>query len=89
VLFVNNSATSTEVTQLAQGGAIAVDAGANLYVAHSYFLGNKADDGGAIYASHQVTNMNITRSAFDGNEATMHAIFVCRHHPYPSDTVGQ
>jgi len=69
VLFVNNKAIVGGKSERAQGGAISVDTGASLFVAHSYFLGNSAGEGGAIYASHKVTNLSITRSAFDGNTA--------------------
>ncbi len=69
VLFVNNQVLTATDTQFALGGAIAVDLGASLNVAHSYFLGNTANEGGAIHVSSQVKELNITRSAFDGNQA--------------------
>lgn len=70
-LFVNNRAVASADSQIAHGGAIAVDPGGKLLVTHGYFLGNKADEGGAIYAPYKVTNLDITRSAFDGNQASL------------------
>lgn len=70
VFFANNEAFANAESQLTRGGAIAVKPGASLFVAHSYFLGNGADEGGAIHADHSVTNLNITRSTFDGNKAS-------------------
>lgn len=67
--FANNQAFVSTSSQVTHGGAIATLSGASLFVAHSYFLGNSADEGGAIHADHDVTNLNITRSTFDGNKA--------------------
>lgn len=69
-LFANNSVLVSDNVQTSHGGAVASSTGASLYVAHSYFLGNSADHGGAIHAAHGVNQVNITRSSFDGNEAT-------------------
>lgn len=69
--FVNNEAISTNESHTTQGGAIAVKSGARLFVAHSYFLGNSADEGGAIHAEHNAVGLNITRSAFERNLASM------------------
>lgn len=68
--FANNKAFVSEESQITHGGAIASKPGASLFVAHSYFLGNSADEGGAIHADHDVTNLNVTRSTFDGNKAS-------------------
>jgi len=68
--FANNEAFINEEAQITHGGAIASKPGASLFVAHSYFLGNSADQGGAIHADHDVTNLNVTRSTFDGNKAS-------------------
>jgi len=67
-LFINNQAIATSNFQLAQGGAIAADDGARLFVGHGYFQSNDADRGGAIYASSKVVDLNITRSAFNDNQ---------------------
>jgi len=68
-LFVNNHASALNDVQLAQGGAIASAAGARLFVGHGYFMGNFAGRGGAIFASDEVIDLNITRSAFNNNRA--------------------
>jgi len=69
VFFANNEAFVSGKSQLTKGGAIAARPGAGLFVAHSYFLGNAANEGGAIHADYNVANFNITRSTFDGNKA--------------------
>jgi len=68
-VFLNNQATATSKFELAQGGAIASDDGARLFVGHGYFQSNDADRGGAISASNKVVDLNITRSAFNENTA--------------------
>jgi len=70
VVFTNNAAVADTEFQVAIGGAIGIDDGGSLFASNSYFLGNSADEGGAIHAAHGVTYLNITRSAFDGNRAT-------------------
>ena len=67
--FANNEVFIGEETQVTHGGAIASQPGASLFVSHSYFLGNSADEGGAIFADHGVAHLNITRTTFDGNKA--------------------
>ncbi len=69
VMFMNNKALSTADFQTSQGGAIGIDDGGSLFASHAYFLGNSADEGGAIHAAHGAKYLNITRSAFDGNNA--------------------
>jgi len=69
--FVNNEAIASGENHTTQGGAIALKSGASLFVAHSYFLGNSADEGGAIHAEHNAIGLNITRSAFERNSASM------------------
>lgn len=69
VFFAKNEAFISKVSQQTKGGAIASGPGASLFVSHSYFLGNTANQGGAIHADYSVTNINITRSTFDGNQA--------------------
>ncbi len=71
VFFANNAAFGNGDAQTTRGGAIATGPGGSLFVAHGYFLGNSADDGGAIHADHRVNYLNITRSTFDGNKATL------------------
>ncbi len=68
-LFVNNRTSAVNDVQLAQGGAIAADAGARLSVEHSYFQSNIAARGGAIFASNKAIDLSITRSTFEDNRA--------------------
>ncbi len=69
-LFANNAAIANGEYERTKGGAISTKPGASIYIAHTYFLGNSADEGGALYAAHNVRYVNITRSAFDGNSAS-------------------
>ena len=71
--FISNNASSQGSTdgQIC-GGAIHIAGSGNLIVSFSKFEGNLAEEGGALYASFDVTNINITQCRFLNNTATTH-----------------